>query len=83
MQAWLQGFASVNGNPVAASNNGPTSLTSADGWRISYAAWSVDEASQAMHPRRIDLARRTEQAGDVEMRIVVDGWQPASGAQDQ
>jgi outer membrane lipoprotein LolB len=83
LQAWLQGFASVRGNAVAASSEGPTAITSADGWRISYAAWSPEGAGSGTRPRRIDLARRTEQAGEVEMRIVVDSWQPLLKPQDQ
>lgn len=83
LQAWLQGFASVKGNPVAASSEGPTAITSADGWRINYAAWSPDGAGNSLRPRRIDLARATREAGEVEMRIVVDNWQPLSKPQDQ
>ncbi len=85
LQAWLQGFASVNGNPVAASTEGPTAITSADGWRINYAGWSPEGEGNSMRPRRIDLARSTKEAGQVEMRIVIDTWQPQplSRAQDQ
>lgn len=83
LRAWLQGFASVNGNPVAASSEGPTSITSADGWRINYAAWSPEGEGNRLRPRRIDLARATKEAGQVEMRIVIDGWQPIPKAQDQ
>jgi outer membrane lipoprotein LolB len=29
-----------------------------------------------MRPKRIDLQRATDQAGDVSLRIAIDTWQP-------
>jgi len=77
MRSWLQGFAldksgkRVIGTPSAAL------VTASDGWRIHYASWLDDNPlSPQNRPRRIDLARSTEQAGDVTLRIVIDTWQP-------
>ena len=80
LQAWLQGFASAGGKPVPVKAEAPAALVSADGWRIAYASW-VDDDNAQPRPRRIDLSRRTEQAGDVEMRIVIDNWQPHRSTQ--
>ncbi|MDB5796470.1 MAG: lolB [Paucimonas sp.] len=84
LRGWLQGFGSAGGNdPVRASPNGETAFTSADGWRIVYASWEPDERGASLRPRRIDLFRRTQEAGDVAIRIVIDTWQPAASARDQ
>ncbi|GIZ50865.1 hypothetical protein NCCP691_08790 [Noviherbaspirillum aridicola] len=70
MREWLQGFATdSDGRRFIASPRRDQVLTH-DGWRIHYAAWS-DEG----RPRRIDLSRSTEQAGEVSIRIVIDSWQ--------
>ena len=69
LRYWLQGFAvDSSGRRVMASSVEPDVLTR-DGWRIRYPAWEDG------HPKRIDLARNTEQAGEVSIRIVIDSWQ--------
>lgn len=79
LRDWLQGFTiDSTGRHVAATPSSPQ-VTSNDGWRIHYAAWSEDNGQSAHNrPKRIDLARTTEQAGDVSLRIVIDTWQPHS-----
>ncbi|WP_151448049.1 lipoprotein insertase outer membrane protein LolB [Lacisediminimonas profundi] len=84
LRSWLQGFVSTAaGIPVAASPIGQTALTSADGWRIVYSSWTEDESTFAMRPRRIDLLRNTPEAGEVELRIVIDTWQPVTRSAPQ
>lgn len=75
LRDWLQGFGTdINGNTfVANPQSGP--ITTRDGWQLHYPAWQNDDAGTA-RPRRIDLSRRTEQAGEVAIRIVIDTWQP-------
>jgi outer membrane lipoprotein LolB len=77
LRDWLQGFTLDRaGKRFIASPSAPE-VTSRDGWRIHYASWLDDNASSLQNrPRRIDLARNTEQAGDVTLRIVIDTWQP-------
>lgn len=70
MREWLQGVAiDSEGRRFAASPQAEEVMTS-DGWRIRYSGWG-----EGGRPRRIDLARHTEQAGEVSIRIVIDSWQ--------
>jgi outer membrane lipoprotein LolB len=77
LRDWLQGFAS-DGNerrPIAspASNAMPQSSTQ-NGWQLDYASWNKDAATP--HPKRLDLQRYTPQAGNVEIRLIIDSFQP-------
>lgn len=74
LRNWLQGYATdADGKRFVASPNAD-SVTTNDGWRLHYVSW--DESDPAnIHPRRIDLERETEQAGNVSIRIVIDNWQ--------
>ena len=83
LRDWLQGFgADANGKPFnvnPASDNGVTTVTTADHWSIQYASWQPAEGiAGAVNdlPKRIDLTRNTAQAGDVAIRIVIDSAQP-------
>jgi outer membrane lipoprotein LolB len=76
LRDWLQGFAiDTSGKRIVAAPP-ETSIHSRDGWRIHFASWLEENPSSQNRPRRIDLARNTEQAGDVSLRIVIDTWQP-------
>ena len=76
LREWLQGFAvDRDGRPFAASPQAGE-IQTRDGWQISYAAWTAEQTTpQQNRPRRIDLTRRTAEAGDVSIRIVIDSWQ--------
>jgi outer membrane lipoprotein LolB len=80
MRYWLQGIATdANGHRFVASGQSDASETvhTQDGWQIRYVSWQDDEKSPASsHPKRIDLTRKTQQAGDVSIRLVIDNWQP-------
>lgn len=72
MRDWLQGFAvDAAGRPFVATPAAPD-VTTRDGWRIHYASW---QSATSDIPKRIDLERITEQAGNVSIRIVIDTWQ--------
>ena len=75
LRDWLQGVVTEqNGQKrIATPQDENTDIVSADGWRIRYAAWDM---SAAPRPRRIDLARSTEEAGEVALRLVVDSYEP-------
>jgi outer membrane lipoprotein LolB len=74
LRDWLQGYAlDRDGRRIVAGSPAGNSLTTTDGWQLSYAAWSEDTEPR---PRRIDLERNTPQAGNVALRIVIDSWQP-------
>lgn len=75
LQRWLQGFAmDANGNPFIAHGEGSV-VTTQDSWQLRYANWQ-QAASGQTYARRIDLTRQTAQAGKVDLRIVIDNWQP-------
>jgi outer membrane lipoprotein LolB len=75
LRDWLQGnVAEQNGKKrVATPQDENTDIVTADGWRIRYAAW---DTTAAPRPRRIDLSRTTEQAGEVALRLVIDTYEP-------
>jgi len=76
LREWLQGFAVDRAGKRFTATPSSTDVTTPDGWRVQYAVWADDAAGGLQRPRRIDLNRPTEQAGDVSIRIVVDTWQP-------
>jgi outer membrane lipoprotein LolB len=75
LRHWLQGFGTdADGRQfVALPANSRAVHVTRDGWRIRYADWEADAAS--MRPKRIDLQRATDQAGEVSIRIAIDTWQ--------
>ncbi|WP_292937464.1 lipoprotein insertase outer membrane protein LolB [Noviherbaspirillum sp.] len=76
LREWLQGFALDAGGRRFVATPGAPEVMTKDGWRIRYANWQDDASSKVQYrPKRIDLARLTEQAGDVSIRIVIDSWQ--------
>lgn len=76
LRDWLQGFAiDRNGQRFAATPQN-TDVTTQDGWQLRYVNWQNEDApSSQERPKRIDLARYTEQAGEVSIRIAIDTWQ--------
>lgn len=74
LRSWLQGFATNASGRRIVATPATNAVTTQDGWHIEYVSW--DESDPAhIHPKRIDLQRRTALAGDVTMRIVIDKWQ--------
>ncbi|MFZ6654169.1 lipoprotein insertase outer membrane protein LolB [Undibacterium sp. TJN19] len=69
LRDWLQGYVAINGNVLTALKPEDQTVES-QGWKLRYATWH--EAPD--FPKRIDLQRYTEQAGDVSIRIVIDQW---------
>lgn len=76
LRYWLQGFAVRDDGStfVAMPENDADSIATRDGWQLNYASWNQD--ARPAHPRRIDLQRETSQAGKVDIRLVIDTWQP-------
>jgi len=77
LREWLQGFALDRTGQRFIATPASSEVVTRDGWRVHYANW-IDENPASPHnrPRRIDLVRTTEQAGNVSIRIVIDTWQP-------
>jgi outer membrane lipoprotein LolB len=80
MRDWLQGVAiNANGQRVVASDKSDEASTvvTQDNWHIRYASWQdTDTIPLSSHPRRIDMTRNTQEAGEVSIRLVIDNWQP-------
>lgn len=76
LRDWLQGNAIIDsGKRVQASPSRADEIITADGWRLQYPVW--DTAGPGMpHPKRVDVARTTSEAGEVALKIVIDSWQP-------
>jgi outer membrane lipoprotein LolB len=78
LRDWLQGFATdAGGKPFVAQapadSDTAVAVTTQDGWRIQYVNWQTGAAaSGGSMPKRIDLERFTDQAGEVAIRIVID-----------
>jgi outer membrane lipoprotein LolB len=75
LREWLQGNVTERGGKkrLVTPQDENTDIETADGWRIRYAAW---DNTAAPRPRRIDLSRSTEQAGEVALRLVIDSYEP-------
>ena len=79
LRKWLQGFATTHDNQTFVASPDHNSVTTSDGWQIQYPNWQAAEVTAPNaneRPKRIDLTRMTEQAGKVNIRIVIDGWHP-------
>jgi outer membrane lipoprotein LolB len=77
LRHWLQGFTVDAGGRraiAAPAQNVMPQATAQDGWRLNYASWNTDAALP--HPKRLDLQRTTPQAGDVDIRLIIDTFQP-------
>jgi len=77
LRDWLQGFGEdAGGQRFTATPNADDSfsVTTADQWLIQYSNWQDSGAES--YPKRIDLARNTEQAGQVAIRIAISSRQP-------
>ena len=78
LRDWLQGFGhdSKGQTFVAQPSSEVHDVDTRDGWKLSYGEWQDNAANTAQnHPKRIDLTRKTRQAGPVAIRIVIDKWQ--------
>lgn len=75
LREWLQGIALTASGQRFVATPQDSEVTTRDGWRIRYANWQPDNASPQARPKRIDLVRNTQQAGEVSIRIAIDSWQ--------
>ena len=72
LRDWLQGYATAaDGNRFAASPANNT-VTTPDGWRLTFVSWQDDPAAHPA-PKRIDAQRAASAtSGPLALRIVVD-----------
>ena len=72
MRDWLQGYATTAGGQRYAASPAHNTVTTADGWKLTFVSWQDDQAAQPV-PRRIDAQRAASAAsGELELRIVLD-----------
>lgn len=69
MRNWLQGY-TVNQQGKRVAIPSQDQSLNADGWQLHFVSWQQE--SEQIYPKRIDLQRQTEQAGEVKLRIVID-----------
>jgi len=72
LRDWLQGYAAgADGKRFAASPANNT-VTTADGWRLTFVSWQDPSAARPV-PKRIDAQRDASAAGgELALRIVID-----------
>ncbi|MDQ1919928.1 outer membrane lipoprotein LolB [Massilia pseudoviolaceinigra] len=72
LRDWLQGYATgADGQRFAASPAANT-VTTADGWRLTFVSWQDPDAAKPV-PKRIDVARVASATVEaMEIRIVID-----------
>ena len=76
LRHWLQGFVTdKQGNPQPVPIENTSAFPTGDGWSLQYSTWNTSDADHP-HPKRIDLTRHTNEAGDVAIRLVIDEWHP-------
>ncbi|SHH61296.1 outer membrane lipoprotein LolB [Massilia sp. CF038] len=72
LRDWLQGYAVGKDGQRFAASPANSSVTTADGWQLSFVSWQDPSAAQPV-PRRIDATRAaTASAGQLALRIVID-----------
>lgn len=75
LRDWLQGYVRTqDGTRVAVDPQLEQSIKTSDGWNLKYSDWQIVGTKQT-HPKRMDLARTSSEAGPVALRIVIDSWQ--------
>ena len=72
LRDWLQGYATGAGGTRFAASPANNTVTTPDGWRLTFVSWH-NEAAAHPAPKRIDAQRdATASAGALALRIVVD-----------
>ncbi len=65
------------GKRIVATPQMTKTIDTSDGWRLLFLSWQDAEKPGAPPaPKRIDMERDTEQAGRVQMRLIISSWQP-------
>lgn len=72
LRDWLQGYAAGKDGQRFAASPANSSVTTADGWQLSFVSWQDPTAARPV-PKRIDATRpATASAGQLALRIVID-----------
>ena len=71
LRDWLQGYATAAGGARFAASPANNSVTTSDGWHLTFVSWQDGGAHPA--PKRIDATRAaTAATGELAIRIVID-----------
>jgi outer membrane lipoprotein LolB len=72
LRDWLQGYATAAGGSRFAASPANNTVTTADGWQLTFVSWQ-DTPGAPPSPRRIDALREAAgENGKLALRIVVD-----------
>jgi len=72
LRDWLQGYATAADGQRFAASPAANSVTTPDGWRLTFVTWQDGKAARPA-PKRIDAERSaTATAGALSLRIIVD-----------
>ena len=71
LRDWLQGYATAAGGARFAATPASNTVTTADGWRLSFVSWQ-DPAAARPAPKRIDAERTGADGAELTIRIVID-----------
>jgi len=72
LRDWLQGYATAADGKRFAASPAANSVTTPDGWRLTFVSWQDPTAAHPV-PRRIDAERSaTAASGQLALRIVID-----------
>ncbi|MGZ8315895.1 MAG: lipoprotein insertase outer membrane protein LolB, partial [Telluria sp.] len=72
LRDWLQGYATAAGGKRFTATPASNTVTTADGWRLTFVSWQ-DEAAPQPAPKRIDAERSaTATSDELAIRIVID-----------
>lgn len=72
LRDWLQGYATAPGGKRFTASPASNTVTTADGWRLTFVSWQDAAAAQPV-PKRIDAERSaTATSDELAIRIVID-----------
>ncbi|NML63005.1 outer membrane lipoprotein LolB [Massilia sp. RP-1-19] len=72
LRDWLQGYATAPGGKRFTASPASNTVTTADGWRLTFVSWQDETAAQPA-PKRIDAERAaTATSEPMALRIVID-----------
>jgi outer membrane lipoprotein LolB len=72
LRDWLQGYATAADGKRFAASPAHNTVTTADGWTLTFVSWQDDHAAQSV-PKRIDAHRpASASSGELALRIVLD-----------
>ncbi|MES2015180.1 MAG: outer membrane lipoprotein LolB [Pseudomonadota bacterium] len=72
LRDWLQGYATAAGGQRYAASPANNTVTTNDGWKLTFVSWQDEKAAQPV-PKRINAQRAASAtSGELELRIVLD-----------